>query len=174
MSKLPSATALEILIERERREEVIVLLHLVLSLRLPNGKLALDRRDRRILYFYVLGYPQRAIAAKVGIAQQNVQKRINVMGEKVLRCEGGHLVNWNAFLEPPQSVLEAHVPEEKMKWNFDSAMKSHDGSYWGLTNRKKAWKTKEKCKVPEYFQDAFGCKVGCTYCGAKCTRKKVG
>ena len=173
-SQFPTLDALAILVEQERRGEVIVFLRTMLSLRLPSGKLCLDRINRRILYMYIIGFPQRSIAAKVGIIRSSVQWRINGMAEKILKCQGGHLVNWDLFLEPPQSILEAHAPETMLRWCHESAMKSWSHSYWGKHNNKKEFKVAEKCMMPEWFEGCFGDgETRCTMCNAKCTRKKV-
>ena len=171
MDEMPASDALEILEEQERRREVIVLLGLLVSLRLPNGKPCLDRVDRRILLEYILGESRRSIAAKVGKVVSNVQFRINAMSKKVLKCQGGHLVNWEGFLAHPQSTLEADVPEVQ-GWNYDNAQESFGGNYWGKQRNKTVWKTRVACRVPEYFQKCFGDNdTLCTFCGVKCTRR---
>jgi len=173
MGSMAGEDALAILVEQERRRDIVDFLWDVVSLRLPNGKPALDRRDRRILAMYVSGYPQRVIAAKVSITHPGVIKRIRNIPKKILKCQGGHLVNWDKFLQPPQSILEAHVPEEMLRWNFDSSMESYNGSYWGKTKDKRVWKTRTHCVVPEYFQGCFGrTDVRCTYCGIQCKRTR--
>lgn len=174
MAAMPGEDALSFLVEQERRSDIIGFLREVVSLRLPNGKLCLDSKDRRILTMYIMGYPQRSIASKVNIAHKNVLKRISMMPKKILKCEGGHLVGWDKFLEPPQSDNEADVPEVMLRWCIDSAEEAYGGSYWGKSQRKRVWKTKVVCKVPEYFQRCFGdSETKCTLCGVQCTIPKM-
>ena len=174
ISQYPTLNALDVLVEQERRSEMVDFLRTVVLLRLPNGKLCLDRRDRRILYMYIIGFPQRTIADKVGMSQPSILKRIKIIPKKILMCQGGHLVNWKEFLEPPSSETEASAPEIMIRWNIDSAMKSWKTSIWGLSDKKRVWKTVECCRIPEYLQGSFRkTKVLCGQCGIKCTRKKV-
>lgn len=166
-------SSIDILVTQQDRRELIEMLRVVVSLRLPNGKPALDRINRRILYMYVIGFPQRTIAAKVNMNLSAVQRRIKGMPEKILLCKDGSLENLWRFLQPLPSTKVAHAPEVMLGLGIDSSKDSWKVSEWGLTNRKKTWKTKVVCRVPEYFEDCFGDKeTHCSICGIQCTRKK--
>jgi hypothetical protein len=169
-SQCPTMDALEILCEQERRQELIVLFETLLNLRLPNGKPCLDRVDRRIFYMYIMGFSQPTIAAKVFMTQQGVLWRIKNISKKVLRCPNGHLTEWHSFLQPPQSILEANVPDVMLRWCLDAAEKAWSHSYWGKSNDRKVYKTATHCCVPEYLSESFGDNdTHCTLCGITCT-----
>lgn len=191
MSRLPTATALEVLEEQERLGEMVDYLATIVSLRLPNGRLCLDRVNRRILFMYVLRYTLRDIANKVNIANPNVLKRIKALPQKILECQGGNLESFHAFLQPPQSTLTAKVPEEKIMWNLDFAEETWLDHGWNEVKGKDeprtskkyvkvkpkkgrwAWEAKVSCRVPEYFEECFGrTDVLCTLCGCQCIYKE--
>lgn len=166
-------SSIDILVTQQDRRELMEMLRVVVSLRLPNGKPALDRINRRILYMYTIGFSLRSIAAKVNLHHSTVEQRLSSIPKKILRCQGGSLENLQRFLQPLPSTKVAHAPEVMLGLGIDSAKDSWRDSEWGLTNRKKAWKTKVICRVPEYYEDCFGDKeTHCSICGIQCTRKK--
>lgn len=166
-------SSIDILVTQQNRRELMEMLRVVVALRLPNGKPALDRINRRILYMYVIGFSHRTIAAKVNLSHIAVHKRIKDMHKKILLCQGGSLENLHGFLQPLPSTKVAHAPEVMLGLGIDSAKDSWRDSEWGLTNMKKTWKTKVACRVPEYFEDCFGDKeTHCSLCGIQCSRKK--
>ena len=170
-SQCPTMDALEILCEQERRRELCTFFEVLMSLRLPNGKTCLDRVDRRIFYMYAMGFPMRTIAAKVNTVVSNIHRKLTMIPEKILRCQGGHLVNWDEFLRPPQSDAVADVPEVMLRWCLDAAENSWLHSYWGKSNNRKVYKTAVHCQVPDYFQRCFGDnETKCTLCGIQCAK----
>lgn len=159
--------ACTILESREDTRKVLRLLSNVLSTS------RLDRRDRRILYMYTLGYSLECIGTKIGIRKQSVSERVSKLPSKILHSASIHILSelWN-ILQAPQSTKEAGYAQVKLGLSFDSARDSYNGSQWGKEHGKKAWKTKVHCEVPKYFHESFGDDdTSCGWCGIQCTNK---
>lgn len=133
---------------------------------------------------YAMGYATRAIGAKIGIDHKAVQRRLERIHGKILRCQGGHLADWDVLLRPLQSDKEADVPEVMLRWYLDFAENSFVDHGWNVRGESKTysktkpkgrsvWEAKTACRVPEYFHECFGDNATrCTLCGIQCTRRK--
>ena len=155
---------LDILCEIERRREVIEMLGDVSEVLSP--------RDVRVLYMYIKGCTVRDIESKTGIDNRHVVQEIHRISHRIFKTV--KVYQCYHHIIPKESALEADVPRVKIGWALYSAMKAYKGSYFGTEYRKKAWKTKTYCAVPEYFSATFGDNdTKCTLCSIhNCTRRK--
>jgi len=162
----------EILIERETLLNVIDFL--------PRAIELLDDIDREVITLYIVeGWTLQQIGNKLKITHQAVSDRLRKIPTKIqknfvkLTCKNG-IVN---ILSREDFVPEEGIPFHaggltSLGFPFQLLSNCSDKGYWGQIDYQKAYKSKTKCLIPEYFYESFGDnETTCTICdGKKCKR----
>ena len=156
---------LEVLVERESRQEIIYILNAIDKY--------LDPDDRKILELWVIdGKDQKQIGEILGLTQQAISYRIRVMPDKIARhvCEIPFFDLYyqsELFTEKP---YQTHNQTNLLGFPFEHLSKLGNGGYWGQYKGRKVYQSRSICKVPEYLAGAFDDKTVCTYC-KRCKRR---
>jgi predicted DNA-binding protein YlxM (UPF0122 family) len=152
----------EVVLEKERKREIMEFLAKLSSV--------LTDKQRKVLWLYAVeGNRPSDVASMLEISKpdfSNIKVRIKTIAERMSRK-----AQFREHLLPAQSVLEPHKPES-CGLPFEFLMSQNDGGRTGRKYGRKVYISKEKCLIPEYFEQCFGKnhKVTCSLC-EKCSRR---
>lgn len=146
--KQHSATPEEILVEKERQQEIIDLL---LYIRATVGE-----EEFKILWLYVVeGLTQQQIAEKCHTYKQNISRILKRILEKVQKKCDKHpdfcVVIWreHLFSDP---VKEAGSSKHKIDYPHEFLQAVNAGGHW----QQGKYISGKECRIPEYLAEAFG------------------
>jgi predicted DNA-binding protein YlxM (UPF0122 family) len=154
----------DIICEVESRQLILKLFPIVLD--------QLDYHDKEILYKWIIEKKSQAtIAKEIGITQQAVYNRIDKIPSKINKklFTIAYKLGVND-LNPEDIKIDygskhQHLTKTSIGFPWEHFSKVGCGGYWGKKNKKKTYKTKIECLMPEYLYNSL-----CTLCN-NCTRK---
>jgi predicted DNA-binding protein YlxM (UPF0122 family) len=155
-----AVTPEEVLLEKERMEEIAALLQLI------KGNLSEKQWD--ILWLYsVEGWTYEEIGIKYGIKRAAICRYIRRITEKLNKLvnnSGANPTISEELFREPQSKLEAHSPETA-GYPYEIMQNCSMTGEWKSCGRNgKRWVSKVTCRIPEYLKESFGSPVACGLC----------
>lgn len=177
----------EILVEKEKRQEIVQMIKLVLS--------KLSPKEREIFYMYcidkmtfeqigehVVGEYKKLLKNASGYkskkTEENKRIALTKIGIKELqritakikqKCTPVSNTLCKDLLLPNESMEEASTPKHHIGWLGTRLMKVNNGGYWSYNKHRdtKEYKSKHKCAIDTYTEGI------CSQCGIKCTNKEM-
>ncbi|EGO65610.1 sigma-70 family RNA polymerase sigma factor [Acetonema longum] len=144
-----SATPEEILLEKERQQEIIDLLLYI--------RAVIGAKEFQMLWLYVVdGLTQQQIAAKFHTHQQKISRILKKILEKVqkkcVKTPEICAVIWGeqSFCSPISP--EAGHPKRKIDYPYEFLQAVNAGGHW----RSGKYISRKVCRVPEYLAESFG------------------
>ncbi|WP_371380732.1 RNA polymerase sigma factor [Sporomusa aerivorans] len=167
---MTAVTPEDVLLEKERMEEIAELLQLI--------KRNLSEKQFDILWLYsVEGWTQEEIAKKYETYHMKISRALKKTHEICAKIILDPTIVQELFRDP-QSKLEAHSPETA-GYPYEMLQECNNGGEWKNCGRSgKRWVSKSICRIPEYLQDSFGdLSTTCGLCTTdegdnKCARKE--
>jgi predicted DNA-binding protein YlxM (UPF0122 family) len=146
-----AVTPEEVLLEKERMEEIAALLQLI------KGNLSEKQWD--ILWLYsVEGWTYEEIGIKYGIKRAAICRYIRRITEKLNKLvnnSGANPTISEELFREPQSKLEAHSPETA-GYPYEIMQNCSMTGEWKSCGRNgKRWVSKVTCRIPEYLKESF-------------------
>lgn len=163
-SQIEGVTPEDILVEQEKRRELLTTLTEILS--------ALTKKQQKILWFLIRGWTQESVAKVMGITQPCIVQYVNTIQKRIMRkVDKQKLDSLFELLQAPQSKKEATMPQGcglPYEWLKEQSNGIKKTKIRGVMQ----WRSCTICKLPEYFNETFGdSNTQCNLC-ATCSRKK--
>lgn len=154
----------EVVLEMERQKEICECLNAIREI--------IGDRDYRLLMCYIVKKMyHKAIASHNNLARSTVTTILNSIPQRIKKRVKKYPSICKDNLLPEESRLTACSPRVN-GYPFEFLQHISTPGKWGISNGRRVFKSKDVCRLPEYFERAFGDKdTACTLCD-KCRRKK--